>query len=311
MSEIVLREVANRKDLKAFVKFPFSLYKDNDYWVPPLIMDEMEIFNPDKNSSYEYCESKLWLAYKNDTIVGRIAGIKHGPEFENEKKIRFGRIDFIDDPEVSTQLINAVKKWGSEIGAEHMHGPLGFNDTDFLGLLTSGFERRATIATTYNHPYYEHHFSELGFTEVTEWIELSADFEPRIPKKLERAASYVSDRFGLKSHQLKNSKEFHHYGQQMFETLNAAYDGLYGFYPLIQKEIDALLDKYQKFLKPDNICLVLNEENIVIAFAIAMPSLSVAFQKAKGRLLPTGLFHIVKALFFNKEFDLYLIGVHP
>lgn len=311
MSEIVLREVANRKDLKAFVKFPFSLYKDNEYWVSPLIMDEMESFNPAKNPSYEYCETKLWLAYKNDTIVGRVAGIKHGPEFENEKKIRFGRIDFIDDPEVSASLINAVQEWGKELGAEHIHGPLGFNDMDLEGLLVEGFDTLSTIATMYSYPYYKDHLENLGLLKAEEWIELSGDFEPRIPERLKRGASYVSERFKVHPVDFKNSKIIKSYGHNMFRALNESYGGLYGFYPLTQKEIDLLINKYLTYVSKNSLSMIVNEQDKVVAFAVTVPSLSRAIQKARGRLFPFGFLYIAKALLFNKEIDLYLIGVHP
>ena len=122
---IKLKEVKTRKDLKKFVKFPFTLYKNNQYWAPPLIKDELKNFDSKKNPAFEHCRVKYWLAYKDGKIAGRIAGIINTKIIEKwkVKKARFGWIDFIDDFEVSRALVNVVEQWAEEQGMESLRDP--------------------------------------------------------------------------------------------------------------------------------------------------------------------------------------------
>ena len=311
MSNIALKEVDNRRDLRAFIDFPFSLFSNSPHWVPPLIRDEKDTFDPSKNPAFEYAEARMWLAYLGSEIVGRVAAIKHGPELENEKKIRFGWIDFIDKNEVSEALINKVEEWANELGAEYIHGPLGFNDMDFEGMLIDGFDEPTTIATIYNFPYYPGHMEKLGFQKAADWRELRGDFVNEIPKKLTRTAEVVKDRFNLHTVELRSSKDILRYGDKLFETLNHSYSDLYGFYRLTPVEARYVVEKYLGFLSPKYISLVADKDENVVAFGVAMPSLTNAFKKANGRLLPFGFLHIAKAMIFNKNLDLYLIGINP
>jgi hypothetical protein len=311
MSNIALKEVTNKKNLRAFIDFPFKLYANNEYWVPPLIKDELDTFNPKKNPAFEYAEARLWLAYKNEKVVGRIAAIKHGPELEKEQKLRFGWIDFIDDIDVSKALLGIVEEWAAELGATLIHGPLGFNDMDFEGMLIDGFDEPTTIATIYNFPYYPKHVEELGYKKVVDWLEFRGKFVPDIPEKMIRTAQLVKDRFNFQNVELKSNKDIKRYGDKLFVTLNHSYADLYGFYRLTPTEARYVVEKYLGFLSPKYISLVADEEGEVVAFGVAMPSLSEAFRKANGRLLPFGFIHIIKAMLLNKDLDLYLIGINP
>ncbi len=279
--------------------------------MPPIKNDEIETFNPQKNPSYEGAKAKLWLAYRNNEIVGRVAAIKHGQEFDEEQVVRFGWIDFIDDTEVSHRLLQEVESWAIELGAKAIHGPLGFSDMDFEGLLVEGFDSIATIATIYNFPYYNDHLEELGFTKAADWIELKGEFDPDIEKKFKRAASFLKERFELEPITLRNSKDIQFYGLKMFELINDSYADLYGFYPIRKSESAYIVKKYLSYVRPHHLSFIKNKNGEMIAFGVTMPSLSRAFQKANGKLFPFGVFHIVKALLFNRDFDLYLIGVHP
>ncbi|MBO6794008.1 MAG: N-acetyltransferase [Balneolaceae bacterium] len=311
MSNIALKEVTNRQELRAFIDFPFQLYADSQLWVPPLIRDELDTFDRTKNPAFEYADARLWLAYRDGEVVGRIAAIKHGPELENEKKLRFGWIDFIDDLEVSQALLTQVETWASELGATQVHGPLGFNDMDFEGMLIDGFEEPTTIATIYNFPYYPQHLEQLGYTKAADWLELRGDINQKPTDKIKRTADFVKQRFNLRTVEFKSSKDLKSYGINFFNAVNNSYGDLYGFYRLTPTESKYVVDKYFSYLSPKYISLVADKQNKVIAFGVAMPSLTEAFKKAKGRLFPFGFLHIGKAMLFSKNLDLYLIGIVP
>ena len=310
---VIIKEVQNRKELKQFIKFPFKLYSENKYWIPPLYIEEMNNLRADKNPAYDFCEAAYWLAYKDKKIAGRISGIinKRYNEKIGKNTARFSRFDFIDDDEVSSALIDTVEKWARSKGALELQGPLGFTDMDPEGMLIEGFEELGTIATIYNYPYYRSHIEKFGYKKEIDWIEYELYPTPTIPEKIERIAAIVEERYKLKILKVKKAKEFLPYAHEIFAVLNAAYEDIYGFVQLTDKQIDLYVKQYFGFIKPDYVPVIVNEQNQVVAFGITMPSLSKAFQKCKGRLLPFGIFHILRAMKKNDHADLYLTGVRP
>lgn len=312
---IAIKEVITKRDLKKFVLFPFKLYKGNKYWVPPLVFDEIKTLSKDKNPAFDFCDVKCWLAYKENEIVGRIAGIinhKYNEKW-NQNSARFGWIDFIDDEEVSKSLVEQVIKWAQEKGLKKVQGPLGFTDFDGEGMLVEGFEELSTYGSIYNYPYYQKHIEKLGFTKEADWIEFSVDFDPNAsgPEKVARIAETVAERNQLRVLKVKKSKEFLKYAREIFYVINDAYKNLFGFVELSDKQIDLYVKSYFGFVIPDYLPVILDSNNKVAAFGITMPSLSLAIQKNKGRLFPFGFIHILRAMKNNPGADLYLTAVRP
>ncbi len=310
---VIIKKVSDNKDLKRFIKFPFDLYAGNKYWVPPLFYDEMNNLKVDKNPAHEFCEAAYWLAYKDGKIAGKISGIinKRYNEKIGKNTARFSRFDFIDDEEVSSALIETVEKWARNKSAVEIHGPLGFTDMDPEGMLIDGFDELATIAAIYNYPYYRNHIEKLGYQKDVDWIEYELYPTKKIPEKIERIAAIVEERYKLKILKIKKAKELLPYAHEIFAVLNAAYKDIYGFVTLTDKQIDLYVKQYFGFIKPDFVPVIVNEQNKVVAFGITMPSLSLAFQKCRGRLFPFGLIYILRAMKKNSCADLYLTGVHP
>jgi hypothetical protein len=310
---ITVEEVITKKDLKKFVKFPAELYKNNQYWVPPLIFDEMQNLRKDKNPSFEYCEARYWLAYKSNNIVGRIAAIinHRANEKWGYKHIRFGWIDFIDDLEVSKALLDEVEKWGKEKGMDIVDGPLGFTDMDNEGMLVEGFDKLPTIANIYNFPYYPVHLEKHGYLKQEDWLQFKFNASQPVPEKMERLNKLVMQKYNLHIKSFTKAKQILPYGRRFFYTLNKAFSNIYGFVDLTDREIDKYVKQYLTFLQPQFVCLVFDKDDNIVAFGVSMPSLSRAFQKAKGRLFPFGFIHIFRALKNYDHIDLYLNGVHP
>lgn len=312
---IILKEVNTRGELKQFIQFQFSLYKDNKFWVPPLIFDELKTLRKDKNPAFDFCEAKYWLAYKDDKIVGRIAGIinqKYNEKW-NQKSVRFGWIDFIDDEQVSQKLIEHVINWAKEKGMNKIHGPLGFTDLDGEGMLIEGFDELSTFGSIYNHPYYKKHIEKLGFEKDADWIEFILNFDPTVagPEKVSRIADAIAERNQLHILRVKRAKEILPYAREIFYLINESYKNLFGFVELTDKQIDLYVKAYFGFIKPDYVPIILDSNNKVAAFGITMPSLSIAVQKSKGKLFPFGFIHILKAMKNNPNVDLYLTAVRP
>ena len=311
--DIVIKKVEDRRDLKRFISFPYKLYAGNKYWAPPLRFDEMNTLRRDKNPAFEFCEVKYWLAYKDEKIVGRIAGIINWRYIEKwqNRYARFGWIDFIDDEDVSKALIETVEKWAKEKGMEAVHGPLGFTDLDYEGMLIEGFEELGTMATIYNYSYYPKHLEKYGYTKDIDWIEFEIKAPQEVPEKIDRVANIALEKNNLRVLKVKKSKELLPYAKDMFNVLNVAYRDIFGFVPLTDKQVDLYVKQYLGFIRPDYISIVLDSNDKVAAFAITMPSLSKALQKSNGRLFPFGFIYLLKAMKKNNLIDLYLIGVLP
>ena len=311
---ITLKEVTSPGELKKFVDFQYELYEGNKYWVPPLKKEETFLLRRDKNPAFDFCETKYWLAYKDGKIVGRIAGIinqKFNDKF-NKKIMRFGWFDFIDDAEVSDKLLSAVEEWAKEKGMNEIHGPLGFTDMDSEGTLVEGFEELSTLGALYNYPYYPKLIENSGYEKDIDWIEFQVNMTSApVPEKISRIADIALKRNKLSVLRVKKSKELLPYAREMFYLINSSYKDLYGFVELSDKQIDMYVKQYFGFIKPEYLPVVLNEKGEMVAFGITMPSLSTAFQKAKGSLFPFGFIHILKAMKNNPALDLYLTAVRP
>lgn len=314
---IIIKKVADKKDLKAFIRFNYELYKNNPYAVPDLYDDMLNTFSPKKNAAFEFCESDYFLAYQDGKLVGRVAAIinHRANETWNKKEVRFGWIDFTDNPEVSKALLQEVERWGKSKGMTEIVGPLGFTDMDAEGMLIEGFDQLSTMATIYNYPYYPQHMERLGYEKAADWVEFKLTVPDRLPDKFVRIAEIIMQKYNLKIKKLKNRKEIEQYGygQKIFDLINEAYAPLYGYSKMTQGQIDQYVKMYLPMLDLRMVTLVEDAEKNLVAVGISMASMSEALQKAKGKLLPFGWFHLLKALFVkhSKTLDLLLVAVKP
>ena len=313
---ITVKKVTTKKELKDFIRFNYELYKDNRYSVPDLYDDMLNTFSKKKNAAFEFCEADYFLAYKDGKLVGRIAGIinKRANETWGKKDVRFGWIDFIDDIEVSKMLLETVEKWGRERGMTHIQGPLGFTDFDAEGMLVEGYDQLSTMATIYNYLYYPEHMEKLGYEKDADWVEYKIYIPDAIPEKHQRISDLIQRKYNLKIKKYTSSKAIaKEYGQAIFELMNEAYSPLYGFSPLSQGQIKQYIKMYLPIVDLRMLTLITDANDTLVGVGISMPSLSVALQKAKGRILPFGWYHLLKALFVKraKVLDLLLVAIKP
>ena len=312
---ITIKKVETSKELKQFIRFNYEMYKDNPYSVPDLYDDMLNTFSRDKNAAFEFCEADYFMAYKDGKPVGRVAAIMNNRANEtwNKKEVRFGWIDFIDDAEVSDALLKTVEAWGKERGATEIVGPLGFTDFDAEGMLVEGFDQLSTMATIYNHPYYPEHMVKHGYEKDADWVEFKIYIPDAIPDKHKRISEIIMRKYGLKIVKC-TSKDIKKYGQAIFDLMNEAYSQLYGYSALSPRQIKQYIKMFLPILDLRMVTLVVDSEDQVIAAGISMPSLSEALQKAKGRLLPFGWYHLLKVIFlkkYPKVLDLLLVAVKP
>ena len=314
---VEIREIQpTKRNLIKFVHYPIdTLYRDSEYFVPPLVTDEVNTLRPDKNPAFDFCEAIYFMAYRDGKPVGRIAGIinKLVNERSDKKEARFGYIDFIDDAEVVDALIEAVTRWGKSKGMEHLTGPLSFTDMDPEGMLIEGFDRVGTSGGIYNFPYYPKHMERLGFVKDADWIELLITIPKEIPEKMVRISNIVAERNNLENIKYTDRKKLvEDYGDAIFKLINVAYDDLFGYSPLSDKQINHYIKMYLPFLPLNDLSMVVDKTTReLIAVGISIPSLARALIKNRGRLFPMGWRHLLHAFKHNDVVDLMLIAVKP
>ncbi len=313
---VSIKTVESKRELRQFVKFPLSLYKDCPYYVPNLYLDEMSTLDPEKNAMGKYSRSRKFLAYKDGKIVGRAIAIINeiANRDWNHREVRFGWMDFIDDKEVSGALMDAVADFGRENGMDTLVGPLGFTDFDNEGCVVEGFDDISSLMLKYNYPYYAEHFENLGMSKVNDWLEYRIFVPEQTPEKVIRAAQLVSERYDLRVRRIsKKEVRKENYGQKIFDLVNRTYCELFDYTVLPPEVIDQYVGTFLGLLNLKYVTLVEDPGGRLIALAISMPSLAQAIRKGKGYLFPLGWWHLLKSLFIKHEeaLELMLIAVDP
>lgn len=313
---IEIRSVSpDRKELKKYVKFGIDLYRGNDCYVPPLIFEEIETLMPSKNPAFDFCEAQSFMALRDGVPAGRITAIINRVvnERTGKREARFGFVDFVDDAEVVDALFRAAEEWSRQRGMTEMVGPMGFTDMDHEGMLIDGFDELGTMATIYNYPYYPVHMERMGYKPDVDWVEYRMTVPDSVPDKYLRIASLVERKYGFKTlHYTSRSRLKADYGRAIFDLINVAYNGLYGYSPLSDRQIDYYIDKYLGILRLDCISVVVDKYGKLVAFGISIPSFSRALQRSGGRLWPLGWYHLLKAIHGkNDVVDLMLVAVSP
>ena len=314
-SEINIKEIESKEDLKKFVMFPFDLYKDSKYWVAPIIKEELEVLDKEINPVFKNADANYFLAYINGKIVGRIAALINWIEVNEikRKKVRFGWFDFVDDKNVSKALLEKVIEIGKKNNLELIEGPVGFSNMDKAGMLIKGFEKKNTMITLYNYSYYQDHMRAYGYNKLAEWVEYElkiADYK-NASEKIKKFSDIILNRYNLKKLNFTSTKQIEPYVDEMFDLLGETYESLQTFVPIQDYQIKYYKDKYLKYINPGFIKCVTDQNDKLVAFAITMPSFSKALKKINGKVNFIGLLRLLYAKNYNSKGSLYLIGVRP
>ena len=308
---VIIKEITDNKGIKDFVKFQYKLYNGDKYWVPALQSDEIMVLSSDTNPVFKFCDVKLWMAYKNGKVAGRIAAIIH-KDYNNKTGIkmgRFSRLEFENDLEVVKELLRTAEEWLKDKGMVEIQGPLGFSNLDTQGMLIEGFDRLPSIGSVYHKEYYKDLLPECGYEKEIDWLEFRLTINDRAINKVNRGSGLIQKRYGIEVLHFKTRNELKPYASTIFKILNDAFVDL----PYVSKFSDEMIQfyatKYMKFLNPEFVKMV-KMKGEIIGFVVGMPSLSKAMQKAGGKLFPFGFYHIKKAINGNSDtMDQMLTGV--
>ena len=318
MKNIEVKAITSRADIDRFIKFNYWLYKNHPYAVPDLAFDLRDTFDSKKNPGLAFSEMQLFLAYKDNKVAGRVVAIinMRANQTWNVKNVRFGWIDFIEDIDVAQALLQTVEQWGRERGMTHIQGPMGITDMDKEGMLVDGFDKLGTMATFYNYPYYPEFLERLGYQKEAEWLELHMDVPEKIPEKYAKVGRIVMQREKVHIKKLNGREDIfkNGYGQKIFSLINDAYSPLFGYSRMTPRQIENYIKMFLPLLDMRMVTLVETDDtNELICVGISMPSIVHALQKSKGKLFPTGWFHLLKSLKLRHEdgVELLLIAVRP
>ena len=288
---IEIKEVSNKSMLKKFIDFPTKLYKNSPYFTPYLFEDEIANLEPGKNPASKYCDFKLFMAYKDGKLVGRICGIiNHFSNTKyNQKRVRFNRIDMIDDIEVTKALIKAVENFGKEHGMTEINGPLGYSDQDKEGMLIKGFDQLNTFMTFYTYEYYVEHMKKLGFKKDVTWKEYKIQIPKEVDPRLRKAAKFVAKKYGFHLQNIKSKRQLSKdIVIEVLKLTNVCYENLYGYVPIDETQMVHLAAQYIPLINLDYLCLVRDENDKLVAYGLMIPTPVRALKKHKGHLYPFG-----------------------
>ncbi len=315
MAEIKVVKITNSKQMDAFVQLPKELYAGNPCYVPDMNSDIRDMFNPKKNTALKHTDIQAFLAYRDDRVVGRIAGIINRNANERWKKscVRFGLIEFEDDIAISDALLKAVEEWGAERGTTQIQGPMGIIDFDKEGMLVEDFDLMGSMIDIYNPSYYPKHMQQLGYRKEVDWLQVCVEIPKEVPARYARVARLSKEMFGLRVRKLSRREILGEQGQRVFRLMNEAYAPIFGYSDLTEEMVSDLIKKYIPILDPDLITTVENKKGEMVCAAVTTGSLSHALRKSKGKLLPFGWVYFLKTLFLKNEdtVNLMLIAVRP
>lgn len=312
---IKVEQISSKRDKKKFFKFLIDLYKGNEYACPNLYADEFAEFDPEVNDAFRFCDCKMFLAYKDGKIAGRVAAIWHRGANEKFglKQLRFTRFDVIDDFEVTKALFREIVKWAKELGMDEIIGPISFSDLNEEGMLIEGFDKPSTYIEIYNYPYYVRHMEKLGAYKAADWncyvVKVPEEIDPRYDK----LAEIIAKRNGYElldiAYLLKHDKKtLDKYIMECMTVLDEAFAHLYGTSPLSEKQKAREMKTVYMALLPELAAVVL-KDNKVVSYGFMMPSMNEVLQKGRGHVFPFGFFPYLRAMKHVEVANMMSIGV--
>lgn len=305
---VTVKTVSSKAEMKKFIYLPRQIHVNHANWVPPLWSDDARVLDPKRNPAHSYCDSVYALAFKGGRAVGRVAGIINHRYNEHAKvqNARFGFLEAPDDPEVTKALLEFVEKWAREKGMTKVVGPMGFTEEDPEAFIIEGFDQIPNLATYQNLPYMLEHLDKYNYVKEIDYMVYKLDIAGAMTDLYRRIYERVSRSKDFKLLEFKNKAHLKRYMHRIFDLMNASFLHLYGYSPLSPSEVESLAKRYMPLLDPRFIKAVITPQDEVIGFIVAIPNLAEGIRKAKGNILPLGIFHILAAAKKSIKLDTYL-----
>lgn len=312
MPDYKVTEVLDRRNLRRFIRFPDRLYRNCLQYVPALHSDQVNSLT--KVSSLSYCSRRMWIVEDGKKVVGRICAMIN-PRYNERygtRRARFGWFDCIGDFEVAKLLIDTASEWAASQGMTEIHGPLYYNTLGKQGMLVEGYGNIPPFNCLYNYPYYNDFMTRLGFVKECDWVQYKMVADHGVPEKAERVAKIVMDRYKLHFVSIDKLKKDPEKVRQFFRVYNDSFsETVYNFIPFTDEEIEEEARSAMPYISDKASCMLMDENDNIVAFGVSFPSISKALQKARGHLFPFGWIHLLKALRNYETTDLMINGAVP
>ncbi len=311
MSNIEVRTVSSKKYLMKFIKLPWKIYQNDPHWVPPLILDRKNLLNKKKNPFYSHAEMEMFLAYKNNELVGRIAAItnENHNKFHQDKAGFFGFFESTDDKDVSHALFAESEKWLRERGKDTVLGPVNPSTNDEAGLLIKGFDSPPYAMMCHNPEYYSNLIEGQGYEKAKDLYDWFLDIRGmKIPDKILRLAEISLKKYDLTIRNI-DIKHLSRDIQFIREIYNDAWSRNWGFVPFTNEEIDHLGADLKQIVIEEFVLLAFKDGR-PIGFLLCIPNINeILIKNRSGRLFPTGIFKLLTGMKKIKTVRTITLGI--
>ena len=308
---ITVRPVESRADLKTFIDLPYQKYRGDSTWVPPLRISEKEKFNPKKNPFFEHARMDLFLAERDGSVVGRVAGIDddlhnatHG-----DNLAFFGFFEAADE-DVAAALFEHVEAWAKLLGRDTLRGPANPSMNDGAGFQIDAFDTDPYVMMPSNPSEYPRYAEQAGYHKAKDlyaWMfdHYKSDFE-----RLHRLAERTRRRFEFTTRTPDIKNNFDAELAIVKRFYNTVWENNWGFVKYTEAEFDHLAAELKLIADPD-VIIFLEKHGEVIGLALVLPNLNQVLKKMDGRLFPLGFVHYLNRGNIVSEARLPILGVIP
>jgi len=310
MSEIIVKEVLTKKELREFIYLPAKIHSNEPAWLPPLYSDEWHLFNREKNRSYQYADTIFYLAYKDGKPAGRIMGLVNNRynSIKNEKHGRFCFMECYDDREVFHALLRKVEDWVISKGMVKIVGPLGFSDKDPQGFQIEGFDYPLLFTAATNSPYMPAMMGPEGYEKEVDLVNYNIPIPDQLPPLYTKALERYSRNGEIEIIEFNSKKELKPFIIPVLELMNQTFIDIYGYVPLNDAEKEEFAKRYLPILDTQYVKVARAGKELV-GFVVALPDMTSGIIAAKGKLFPFGIFKILNEMKKSRKLMLMLGGI--
>jgi len=302
--------VNTRRDLKKFIHLPYQLFKTDNHWIPPLLLDQKNIFNPNKNNLLQHCDYQLFILKESDKIIGRIAVYinRDYNSYWKETTGFFGHYECVNQPEASRILLETAQTWLQDRGMKLMRGPWNFVSQDF-GLIIDGFELPPVILSSYNPPYYIDQMAQSGLTKTKDLLVYNCDIQKgyQIPRRFLDFTNKIAKRYRVNVRPI-NMKNLVNDARIIVNLTNESLANNWGFYPIALKEAEQIADDLKQIIHPE-VVLIAEVNGQAIGYVITLPDINTILKTMNGRLFPFGLFKLMSGLKKINRYRIWAMGI--
>ena len=305
-------DTSRSRDVRRFVRFQYDLYRDSEYWVPPVVSDARKQADRRRNPFFLHSDADFFLAYEGDEVVGRIVVMENRNyiNYHHKQDGFFYLFDTIDDQDVVDALFDAAFEWCRGRGLTRIIGPKGFVVFEGYGTLIHGFDQLPAMGIPYNYPYYGPRIEALGFEKEVDFTSFYIKIKDfRMPERISRLAEKVQERRGLHVRRFKSMAEVRASVSEIVDTYNSVFVDNWEYVPITPEEGRAVAKQMLQITTPEMLKIIVNRDDQVVGFLTTFINVGRALQKCRGRLFPLGWFHLLRELRTSEYADVNGMGI--